>query len=348
MLQARFKCTVLTPMFLGGIAPNETAEIRVPSIRGAMRWWYRALLAGRGHSLPALREEEARIFGSTERASSVRMRVANKRPNIQSHKKISKLGDRNSGTNYLWYFVKAGDNERYFIAPRSTFQLVFTAFPEEGEAIEEAARALWLLSFLGGLGTRSRRMAGAFTVSVSSSSDALSLPTFTPSRGFDDWFRKELQRIVPSDTSPDPELSRKGIPVLHSHYAQIRRLSSEKSWTHAVEKTGQQYKGYRGERSVKTQKKIHLGLPLADGRQGKKTVTVKSDGETLERRASPIWLQSAKFASGNVAALMTAFNSALAPPEVTVRARGNRAETNPYAVASDFFDHIEARPSYLE
>lgn len=334
-------------MFLGGIAPNETAEIRVPSIRGAMRWWYRALLGGRGHSLTTLRQEEAGVFGSTDRASSVRMRIANKRPNIQLHDKISKLKSRNSGTAYLWYFVKADDNERHFIAPRSTFQLVCTAFPGDGEAIEEAARALWLLSFLGGLGTRSRRMAGAFTVAISDSSDELSLPTFTPSRGFDNWFRKELQQIVSSNTSPDPELSKQGIPVLHPRYAQIRRLSSDKSWTRAVEKTGQLYKGYRKEGSVKSQQKIHFGLPLADGPEGKDTVTVKSDGKTLERRASPTWLQTVEFASGNVAALITAFSSALAPPKITVGDRGNRAETNPYAVASDFFEHIEARPSYL-
>ena len=34
---------VVTPMFLGGAKPNDFAELRPPSIKSAMRYWYRAL-----------------------------------------------------------------------------------------------------------------------------------------------------------------------------------------------------------------------------------------------------------------------------------------------------------------
>jgi len=352
MLQARFDCAVLTPMFLGGIAPNETAEVRVPSIRGGMRWWYRALLAGRGHDLEALRNEEANVFGSTEQTSSVRMRIARKKVNVEKYDKIKKLRG-NTGTDYLWHFVKAGENERRYLAPYSSFQLVCSAFPGQKKELEEAVRALWLLTFLGGLGTRSRRMAGAFTVTVADQSEALDLPAFAPQRGFDTWFGRELKQIVPSDaSSPDALLEEKGLPILHPAYAQVRRLSSKKSWESAVETFGEGYKKYRNER--KKQYKVHFGLPLATGKRGKEEVKVKGgkddlggDGQ-LGRRASPIWLQAVKFASGNVAALITAFQSALAPPVVRVGKRGEPATQTPRSVATDFFNEVDARSSYLE
>jgi len=62
-----FKCKVITPMFCGGVTGKE-AEIRASSIKGLMRFWWRAynypLL---GYDLQTLREREAQIFGSTEK-----------------------------------------------------------------------------------------------------------------------------------------------------------------------------------------------------------------------------------------------------------------------------------------
>ncbi|WP_345894648.1 type III-B CRISPR module RAMP protein Cmr1 [Phaeodactylibacter xiamenensis] len=37
-----FHCKVITPMFLAG-ADGQTPELRAPSIKGAMRFWWRAL-----------------------------------------------------------------------------------------------------------------------------------------------------------------------------------------------------------------------------------------------------------------------------------------------------------------
>jgi len=58
-----FECEVITPMFLGG-ADGQTPELRPPSIKGAMRFWWRAM---NGHlSLKALKEREAEIFGASD------------------------------------------------------------------------------------------------------------------------------------------------------------------------------------------------------------------------------------------------------------------------------------------
>ena len=65
---------LVTPCFCAGAA-QEAAEIRVPSIRGQVRWWFRAL--GGGAS------EEKRVFGGVHplpgdrdaRRSALRMRL---------------------------------------------------------------------------------------------------------------------------------------------------------------------------------------------------------------------------------------------------------------------------------
>lgn len=40
-------CEIITPMFLGGAdnSPDAEPELRPPSIRGAMRWWFRTYLS---------------------------------------------------------------------------------------------------------------------------------------------------------------------------------------------------------------------------------------------------------------------------------------------------------------
>jgi len=70
-----FTCEVVTPMFLAG-ADGKTPELRPPSIKGAMRFWWRAMNGNMG--IEKLREEEAKIFGGggeEAKRSSFHLRV---------------------------------------------------------------------------------------------------------------------------------------------------------------------------------------------------------------------------------------------------------------------------------
>jgi CRISPR-associated protein Cmr1 len=42
MIQIHFNCEIITPMFLAG-ADTGQPELRPPSIKGAMRFWWRAV-----------------------------------------------------------------------------------------------------------------------------------------------------------------------------------------------------------------------------------------------------------------------------------------------------------------
>jgi CRISPR type III-B/RAMP module RAMP protein Cmr1 len=71
-----FNCKILTPMFLAG-ADGRTPELRAASIKGAMRFWWRAC---NGHlGLDDLRKQEQAIFGGVgpgdARRSGVVVRV---------------------------------------------------------------------------------------------------------------------------------------------------------------------------------------------------------------------------------------------------------------------------------
>lgn len=63
MYSIEAKLRIVTPAFLGGADPTRTAELRVPSIKGQLRFWYRA-------TDPDFRRNEQRLFGSTDAGQS--------------------------------------------------------------------------------------------------------------------------------------------------------------------------------------------------------------------------------------------------------------------------------------
>lgn len=58
-----FECEIITPMLLAG-ADGKTPELRPPSIKGMMRYWWRAIKAE--DDIDKLRKEESEIFGSSD------------------------------------------------------------------------------------------------------------------------------------------------------------------------------------------------------------------------------------------------------------------------------------------
>jgi len=63
-----FECETVTPLFMYG-ADGKTPELRPASIKGLMRFWWRAMNGDL--PLDKLREQEAEIFGNTEKKSKL-------------------------------------------------------------------------------------------------------------------------------------------------------------------------------------------------------------------------------------------------------------------------------------
>ena len=76
MKPLRLSVELTTPGFLGGANPAEDCEWRAASVRGQLRWWFRAVAGGWFQGdLKKVREVEERVFGSTGRSSAVTVSI---------------------------------------------------------------------------------------------------------------------------------------------------------------------------------------------------------------------------------------------------------------------------------
>jgi CRISPR-associated protein Cmr1 len=182
----------VTPLFLTGADPRGAPELRVPSVRGALRFWLRALAGGcygtDQAGVQRVRELEAKVFGDAGGkdgfgASKVVVRLEGDR--IESQKWLPKRegrerrGDAEPGAGINYVYWSMGEQKvrgekleaKRYVPPGTRFTLVLA--PRHGvepsaarEALYHAVRATWLLVHLGGLGARARRAAGSLGVEL--------------------------------------------------------------------------------------------------------------------------------------------------------------------------------------
>lgn len=169
-LWTTFILRVDTPLFSGDTAgPDTGAIIRPPSIRGVLRYWYRAIAAGYTlHSmadLPDLAAGETAVFGSTATPSPIRLRVT---PPDTPAQKAGTLPDwatqtENgfSGARYLLgQGLCTGGKTSTLTRPHLPVDTQFelkVAFPDDSCITQRFMLALWAWLTYGGLGARTRR-----------------------------------------------------------------------------------------------------------------------------------------------------------------------------------------------
>ncbi|MCK4762878.1 MAG: type III-B CRISPR module RAMP protein Cmr1 [Candidatus Aminicenantes bacterium] len=147
MNEISFKCEVITPMFLHG-ADGKTPELRLPSIKGSLRFWWRAI----HYNLANLKKEESQEFGGSDQEigrSRLQMRVTHPR-NLKTGNEISPLPHKK---------IKFKDPIKY-IEPGETFTVILRSRDDIGNY----SRLFQLVSLLGGVGKRSRRGFGSFRI----------------------------------------------------------------------------------------------------------------------------------------------------------------------------------------
>jgi len=168
---------IVTPMFCAG-ADQSSAELRLPSFKGALRFWWRSLMWRKVQDPNELRKREAKLFGASDSKtgqSKVRLRITRRElgavvcpPQIFENGKLS-------GAHYLGYGVmeafaskkkgtKAGQLTRGLLSG-GTFcvECRFSAQADD-EQIDEVQRALIVLGTVGGLGSKSRKGFGSLTL----------------------------------------------------------------------------------------------------------------------------------------------------------------------------------------
>lgn len=166
MDSVEFDLEVVTPMFLGG-ANTTDAELRVPSIKGMLRFWWRATCGI--ESLEKMKKEETKIFGSTDQKASFSMRLESLNnikainSNLPPGKKFQVEGKtfRIGIIDYLAFGIrdnKKGYTRKHFPSG-SQFRLQFSFYNMDYK--QSVLNAFYSFIDSGGLGAKSRNGFGS-------------------------------------------------------------------------------------------------------------------------------------------------------------------------------------------
>ena len=103
-IKASFEIT--TPMFLGGANQENTAELKSTSVKGVLRFWYRAINYGRYQEHEKIKQHEDYIFGSTKSQSKLYLNLGEERLEITTYDNNNEKRFRTlfkQGASYLGY-----------------------------------------------------------------------------------------------------------------------------------------------------------------------------------------------------------------------------------------------------
>ncbi|MFC0438056.1 type III-B CRISPR module RAMP protein Cmr1 [Kutzneria buriramensis] len=260
---------VVTPLFSGDDAEGGD-PIRVPSIRGALRFWFRAVAAAHGITdLKALWAEEEAVFGSArpERPSRIALRVDSQpatdtdpRPEWAAYPDLR--DQRFHGAQYLmgqglWQRTM----KRPYVppGPDQTFDLKIR-FATGRDAEKLNARfmlALWAWLTYGGLGARVRRGFGQLRCADHSGvplpgkwrHEALGAPTRAESWGvlFTQPIPPAISRMGEHGWTGRPGNVLAEFPVLCPPHWEGRFLAGEAlpDWQSALMHAGQEWRAFR-------------------------------------------------------------------------------------------------------
>jgi CRISPR-associated protein Cmr1 len=290
-LEADFR--IVTPMFIGG-ASQKPEGVRPPSVKGALRFWWRALnwakcLEHEGRVVPALKllhRREADLFGSAAREkeggqASILLEVNQheQRPSEKS------WPAKKTGSAYLAFgLMETGSTQKNNYQPHREALpegVEFTVTigirrPVSGlvDTRQSIVEALETWSLFGGLGSRSRRGFGSVTLQRLDGQDRP-----LDREKYEDMVKSVLRKT--RGANPSPPLS------AFTEGTRFSILTNAESARDAHGKAGQLYENHRGlPSSLRGKVKIPFGLPL----QGI---------DSKRRRASPLFFHVHELADGS-------------------------------------------------
>ena len=297
MQEVTFDVQTITPLFLAG-ADQATAELRAPSFRGEMRYWLRALvggLVGTGpEGLKKVRDVETEVFGATDRGSAISIKVSagsNEAKPFTEQVSVRVGGQwQATGKGYLlWSMVQSGRADRgnlkparWYFPPGTGFHVTLAVHSSNEAAFKEGIAAFWLLTHLGGIGSRSRRCAG----SLQATGETATLPFDIPqtAQALQDQLTRGIQaarRLYEGTPTPSREAAFDALSPATCRIWILR--NGERPWANAdaaMRDIGASLQDYRRDINPIQKRKI-FGLPLMG-------VDNKS------RRSSPLLLRITK------------------------------------------------------
>lgn len=344
-------------MFLAG-ANQDEAELRIPSIKGALRFWWRALVYGRYNGdLEKIREEEGRLFGGVgkgEGQSSILIRSCQPVTEVKKMKRGSVLPNAGKmpGVLYLAYGVieavkrrdvEQGERIRSCFEVPLEFNIEFVSKNKINDSIIKAIKALGLL---GGLGSRSRRGFGSLILTELRGSDGNEWTRPNNIKTFKDELRELLKgryegqaqytafsadtRIVVADEGDDPLqlLNKVGEAMqLYRSYGrkngddhEVNRKPAEQNF---CDDHRWMLEAVKGKQPEAHPQRVVFGLPhnyyFSSTKCG---VNVRA--ENHDRRASPLLIHIHEFEPQKYAAILTIMKARFLPKGEKIMVAGGK------------------------
>ncbi|KAB2835996.1 MAG: type III-B CRISPR module RAMP protein Cmr1 [Candidatus Brocadia sp.] len=301
----------VTPLFPGGAEPNERAELRAPSIKGTMRFWYRAMNGEA--SIEKLYKKEAALFGGSGDGEG-RSRIIIRMPSplnkddvknslwdeIPHKNEVSKKGvsylvptDKSAGIFYLLYSMLLPNRERPFIkADSSEFRIILQSL--DTNALRQSLASLWCAVYMGGFGARSRRGGGnvmatdVHDVSMLKNFSLNFIPAGENSQEVANWLISNLHAAKGIISGGKSDWISTYSNLSLSRFIICR--SCKTTWLESLNEVGKIFKEFRNSHKNDILDTAAFGLPIMHGIRTGNRVTVKGsfNRTDMDRRGSPL------------------------------------------------------------
>lgn len=347
-LEASF--VTVTPVFCSGANPDVEAEMRAPSIRGVLRWFYRAID-------PRFRENELVVFGASAgasnkeaRTSPVAVRLMEKIVgNMNYSGKINPPKASSDGLCYLGYSLYLGGNNRVAIPPGKQFCIKF--FPTwygsaDNELIKRAwVSSIWLFGNLGGLGSRSRRGFGTIALKEwkGSEKETGQLPLPYLAKSPEEWlkiFNSGYNKIKEWFSGPMPS------GAFHHHLpsppSKIRLeiwKAGKNSWEDALREAGNEFRNFRAiPGNHKPELLAGFGLPISFRRHPAEKVNLRNNSRSASRLIFRVLRISGKYH-----AMCWKCEGKLFPPGDSLHYKGPYTASFSDIIIDNFFNNLKSK-----
>jgi CRISPR-associated protein Cmr1 len=182
-----FKLRLISPAFVAG-TDKEHPEMRASTIRGHWRYWWRAFNGIKHPDTDELYKQESKVFGSTSEGSRFNLIVIGNRK-VETH-------------GLLPHREGSGNVPNAKALAEGSYALRITTRPNQ-ELDESVWNAFKIWSLLGGMGRRSRRMFGAFSIQAEESIASKWYPKPENPQGLAKILRDVLQQPIKDKSTPN-------------------------------------------------------------------------------------------------------------------------------------------------
>ena len=177
MEKVTLELETVTPLFIAGADQRniENEGLRAPSLRGLLRWWFRALAGNHvNNDFKKLKKVENEVFGSSDAKSKVSLKTHHKCSPEIIEKEYRSWHEAIVWSDYVDYLFfscldKRKDRRtnrirvksRPFYPKGSEFKVIIYGKDNE---LKVCVASLWALIYLGGVGFRARRGCGCLKI----------------------------------------------------------------------------------------------------------------------------------------------------------------------------------------